>query len=248
MITWKLEIEYDGTRYRGWQILHNERTIEGELGSAARQLFSDRIGIVGAAGTDVGVHAISQIAHLKVRELQEDITPRMIQQGFNGLLPHDINVLSVRNAPEDFHARRDAVTTQYLYKISTRRTAFDKNFVWWVKEKLDVKKMENAAEMLVGRHDLSSFSLRDEFASQPPIVAVKQVEIFFEGDLICVRIKASRFLWEMVRRIVGALVEVGSGKLSDKAFQRLITFPTNSPSKFAVPASGLFLEKVFYKS
>lgn len=248
MHTWKLEIEYEGTRYRGWQIQHNERTVQGELIKSARELFSEKVAIVAAAGTDPGVHAIGQIAHLKISDLKENVTPRMIQRGFNGSLPHDINILNVQNAPEKFHARRDAITTQYVYKIATRRTAFGKNLVWWVKDELDVKKMHNAAKMLIGRQDLSSFSLKDDTTNQSPILAVKRVEVFLDSDTICFRIRASRFLWEMVRRITGALVEVGRGNLSEKAFQRLIKYPSNAPQIFISPASGLFLEKVYYKS
>ena len=247
MNTWKLEIEYEGTRFRGWQIQHNVKTIQGELMVAARELFSSRVEIYGAGRTDAGVHAIRQIAHLKAPELTENITPRQIQFGFNDLLPHDINILKVTNAPENFHARKDAVARQYLYQISTRRTAFEKNHVWWIKDNLNANEMREAAELLVGRNNFQSFCEQEEDKKQSTIVKVESAEIITEDDLILFRIKASHFLWKMVRRIVGSLAEVGRGNISVKDFERYLKFQTNAPAQFTAPPSGLFLEKVFYK-
>lgn len=247
MHTWKLEIEYEGTRYRGWQIQHNAKTVQGEIINVARQLFEGKVEIGGSGRTDAGVHAIQQIAHLKVSALKEDVRPQQIQYGFNDLLPHDINILKVQNASDNFHARHDAIARQYLYQISTRRTAFAKNLVWWVKDELDVKKMQSAAEMLVGKHNFESFSQDDETKNRSPIVMVEHAEVFLDADLICFRIKASHFLWKMVRRIVGMLAEVGRGNLSDTGFQRMLKYPTNAPAKHTAPPSGLFLEKVYYK-
>ncbi len=248
MPNWKLEIEYEGTRFRGWQIQHNAKTVQGELQVAAYQLFSGRVEIGGAGRTDAGVHALSQVAHLKVSELKTNITPRQIQFAFNDLLPHDINVKSVKNAADDFHARHDATARYYIYQISTRRTAFAKNFVWWIKDDLNVKAMTEAAQMVVGQHDFQSFSERDDNTpkKQSTIVKVEHAEIFTDGDLICFRIGAGHFLWKMVRRIVGMLAEVGRGTLSDEGFQRLLKYPSNAPAKFTAPPSGLFLERVLY--
>jgi pseudouridylate synthase I len=247
MPTWKLEIEYEGTRYRGWQIQHNAKTVQGELMKAARELFSAKAEIGGSGRTDAGVHARGQIAHLKVANMRKDITPRQIRHGFNDLLPHDINVLKVSNAPDEFHSRHDAVQRFYLYQISTRRTAFGKNFVWWIKDKLNVTEMQEAAALLVGRHDFQSFCEQEnEKKRQSTIVVVEHAEIFTDGDLICFRIGASHFLWKMVRRIVGMLAEVGRGNVSIDEFRRLLKSRSNSPAKFTAPPSGLFLEKVLY--
>ena len=122
MHTWKLEIEYEGTRYRGWQIQHNANTIQGELQKVAYQLFSGKVELGGAGRTDAGVHAVQQFAHLRVSELKTNITPRQIQFAFNDLLPHDINVKRVLNAPENFDARRDAVQRDIIF-IKSRRGA-----------------------------------------------------------------------------------------------------------------------------
>lgn len=247
MPTWKLEIEYEGTRYRGWQMQHNAKTVQGELMEVSRQLFSNRVDIHGAGRTDAGVHALRQVVHLKVPELKANITPRQIQHGFNDLLPHDINILKVQNAADDFHARHDAVARYYLYQISTRRTAFGKSLVWWIKDTLDAKAMKTAAETLVGRHDFYSFCELEEGKKQSTIVKVEHAEIFTDGDLICFRIGASHFLWKMVRRIVGMLAEVGRGNLSYDGFERLLKFKSDAPAKFTAPPSGLYLESVLYK-
>jgi tRNA pseudouridine38-40 synthase len=246
MPTWKLELEYEGTRYRGWQMQHNARTIQGEMQDAARQLFASKVEIYGSGRTDAGVHASRQIAHLKVAELQTNITPRHIQHGFNDILPHDINILKVTNAPDDFHARHDAVARYYLYQVSTRRTAMAKNFVWWVKDQLDADAMHSAAKLLVGKHDFVSFCELEEGKKQSTLVKVERAEVFRDGDLICFRIGASHFLWKMVRRIMGMLAEVGRGNLTYDSFERLLKFKSDVPAKFTAPPSGLFLEKVLY--
>lgn len=246
MHAWKLEIEYEGTRYRGWQIQHNAKTIQGEMQDAARQLFAGKFELFGAGRTDAGVHALRQIAHLKVDDLTANVTPRQIQHGFNDLLPHDINVLKVLNAPADFHARKDAIARYYLYQISTRRTAFGKNFVWWIKDRLDIDAMAEAAGILPGRHDFTSFCEIEDGKRGPSIVKIEHAEVFTDGDLICFRIGASHFLWKMVRRIVGMLAEVGRGNANIDAFARLLKFHSDIPAKFTAPPSGLFLEKVFY--
>lgn len=247
MSTWKLEIEYEGTRYRGWQIQHNARSIQGEMMDAARQLFESKVVIFGSGRTDAGVHALRQVAHLRAPHLKANITPRHIQHGFNDVLPHDINILKVTNAPDDFHARHDAVARYYLYRISTRRTAFEKNFVWWIKDKLDAKAMAHAAAMIIGKHNFASFCEAEEGKRQSTLVSVAHSEIFADRELICFRIGASHFLWKMVRRIVGMLAEVGRGNLTYDGFERLLKFESDVPARFTAPPSGLFLEQVLYK-
>lgn len=248
MPTWKLEIEYEGTRYRGWQIQHNAKSIQGELQDAARQLFASRFELFGAGRTDAGVHALHQIAHLRVAELTVNVTPRQIQHGFNDILPHDINILRVTNASDDFHARHDAVARQYIYRISRRRDAFAKSLVWWIKDELDAKAMAEAAKLLVGRHDFRSFCELEEGKRQSTFVTVETAEVWTEEDRIFFRIKASHFLWKMVRRIVGMLAEVGRGNLTFDAFERLLRFESDVPAKFTAPPSGLYLEQVYYKA
>ncbi len=247
MPTWKLELEYEGARYRGWQMQHNAKSIQGEMEAAARNLFEARAEIFGAEGTDAGVHALAQSAHLKVLELSAKITPEQIRTGFNDLLPHDINILKVTNAPDGFHARNDAVARCYLYQISPRRTAFGKNLVWWIKDALDAGSMNEAAKLLVGKHDFRSFTEPEQGGRRSTIVLVDRAEVFTQEDRICFRIGADHFLSKMVRLITGMLAEVGRGELTYDAFERLLKFESSVPSKFIAPPSGLFLEKVLYR-
>ena len=133
----------------------------------------------------------------------------------NDLLPHDINILEVEKTSQNFHARHDAKSRSYLYQISKRRTAFGKNYVWWIKDKLDFKKMESASKLFIGMHDFSSFS-DDDPEEKSTKVLIDDIQMKEEGDLILIRIVGSHFIWKMVRRIVGVLVEVGRGKKTEK--------------------------------
>ncbi len=247
MPCWKLEIEYEGTRYRGWRMEHNQKTVQGEMLVVARQLFSSKTEIMAAEDTEVGVHAHSNSAHLKVAELMADITPREIMQGFNELLPHDINILKLQNVDENFHARREAVSSEYLYQISTRRTAFAKNFVWWNKDKINVAEMQIAAELVKGKQDFVSFAQVEEGSRVSTNIYVEKSEVVAEDNLILFRIRADYFLPKMLQRLVGNLAEVGRGNLSVRDFERNLKFKTSAARKYSAPPSGMFLEKVFYK-
>ncbi len=152
----KLLLEYDGTRYSGWQKQENAKTIQGTIIQAAKEIFgNDFIDLQGSGRTDSGVHALCQVAHLDVKTV---LAPEIIRMKLNDLLPYDINILEVEKTSNNFHARHDAKSRNYLYQISKRRTAFGKNYVWWIKDKLDFKKMESASKLFIGMHDFSSFS------------------------------------------------------------------------------------------
>lgn len=241
MPTFKLTIEYDGGRYSGWQTQSNtSKTVQGHLISAARQLFHEA-DVGGAGRTDAGVHAAAQVAHLRIRKAAN---PRELARQMNDLLPHDIHVLDVQPASENFHARHDAESRIYMYQISRRRTAFGKEFVWWIKDQLNVSSMSEAARFIPGMHDFSSFSDQRGTAESTDVL-VEAVEIGEEGDLILIRIRASHFLWKMVRKLIAALVEVGRGNLSPRQFGQMIEAP-QEPFRPTAPPSGLFLEAVTY--
>ncbi|HEX5731301.1 MAG TPA: tRNA pseudouridine(38-40) synthase TruA [Blastocatellia bacterium] len=249
MQVWKLTIEYEGTRYRGWQEQKNARTIAGELGRAARTVCGPEIEIGGAGRTDAGVHALAQVAHLRTdRRLKTGELARQL----NDNLPADINVLKVEQTTRDFHARRSALARSYLYQISTRRTAFAKQYVWWVKDGLDFEAMQKVSALLVGRHNFVNFS-EPSTDDRSTIVVVDAVELALAADLVLLRITASHFLWKMVRRIVGALVELGRGNISQTVFANLLdpermghTHTDFKVAAHTAPPSGLFLERVIY--
>ena len=243
MPTWKITLEYDGTRYRGWQSQKNtERTVQGVLARAAHELFGEDVTLGGSGRTDAGVHALAQIAHLKAKK---SLAPLVIEHGLNDRLPFDVNILEVAPAPAGFHARHDAQSRTYLYRISRRRTAFDKRYVWWVKDRLDLPAMTRAAALFAGRHDFSSFCENAE-GQTSTIVVVATSEALDHGREIHYRIEASHFLWKMVRRLVGTLVEVGRGNCDTAAVEKLLREKSGEPAKWTAPPSGLFLEKVQY--
>lgn len=201
----------------------------------------------GSGRTDAGVHALAQVAHLR---LADRIEPEPFRRDINDRLPSDIHVLSVVPAPKEFHARHSAVSRSYLYQVSRRRAALAKRFVWWVKRPFDDLRMGEAAALLPGRHD---FRLFCEKPSEQPstVVVVERVEIAAAGSLILVRLVASHFLWKMVRRVVGTLVRVGTGELDRRGFEALLAGePPRSgkglPAEWTAPAAGLFLERVLY--
>lgn len=240
----KLFIEYEGTRYSGWQKQENAKTIQGSILKAAQEVFGDAfIDIQGSGRTDSGVHAICQVAHFDVKTV---LAPEIIRMKLNDMLPHDITILEVEKTSKEFHARHDATSRSYVYQISRRRTAFGKNFVWWIKDDLDFKKMESASKLFLGMNNYSSFS-DDDPTEKSTKVLIDDIQIKEDGDLILIRIIGSHFIWKMVRRIVGILAEVGRGRKSDKDILFYLNNKTNEPAKFTAPPSGLFLEKVTYK-
>jgi tRNA pseudouridine38-40 synthase len=239
----KLFIEYEGTRYSGWQKQENARTIQGSILKAAQEVFGDAfIDIQGSGRTDSGVHAICQVAHFDVKTV---LAPEIIRLKLNDMLPHDITILEVEKTNQNFHARHDATSRSYIYQISRRRTAFGKNFVWWIKDELDFKKMEQASKLFLGMNNYSSFS-DDDPTEKSTKVLIDDIQLKEEGDLILIRIIGSHFIWKMVRRIVGILAEVGRGRKSEKDILFYLNSKTNEPAKFTAPPSGLFLEKVTY--
>lgn len=245
--TYRLTIEYDGSRFSGWQDQKNAKTIVGELKAAFKDAGFEPSDLGGAGRTDAGVHALAQVAHLRLKKKSDGVS---LANAVNHRLPGGIHVLAIDPVPESFHARHDASSRTYLYQISKRRTAFAKRFVWWVKEPLDVSKMREAAAMLAGRHD---FRLLSDLAEgqTSTIVVVEKAEIIEQGALILFRFTASHFLWRMVRRVVGALKKVGEGSLSLAEWQGLLAAKAapperGTPAEWTAPASGLFLEHVQY--
>jgi tRNA pseudouridine38-40 synthase len=240
----KLYIEYEGTRYSGWQVQKNSRTVQGILLDAAKQIFkNEKIDIQGSGRTDSGVHALNQVAHLDVKTI---LAPEIIRMKFNDLLPHDINLIEVEKASNNFHARHDVEKRSYIYQVAKRRTAFGKNFVWWIKDNLNINSMEAASKLFQGMHDFVSFT-DDEKTEKSTKAFIDNILIKETDSLILIRITGSHFLWKMVRRIVGVLVEAGRGKLSNAEIQKYLTVYSNEPAKYTAPPSGLFLEKILYK-
>lgn len=249
MPRFKLLIEYAGTRYSGWQIQQNARTVQGEIDRAVREVARRReFELYGSGRTDAGVHALAQVAHL---ELYTELPPESLRRKINDELPPDIHIRALEKVPHRFHARHDAVSRSYLYQLSRRRTAFAKPFVWWVKEPLNVDAMRDAAIAFVGMKNFESFT-DDEPGEKSTLVLVEGLDIVEAGALILIRIQGSHFLWKMVRRIVGVLASVGRGDMRAKDAGALLNEkPADdqrvNPAALTAPAAGLFLEGVYYQ-
>jgi tRNA pseudouridine38-40 synthase len=244
MARFKLTLEYDGARYAGWQIQRKDRSVQGELLDVAKKIFeTEDIEVYGAGRTDAGVHAREQVAHLEVPVA--NMTPEQMLMRFNDDLPHDINILRIEKAHPKFHARHDARSRSYVYQISKRRDAFAKKYVWWVRDRLDVKAMSAAAARLEGFHDFRSFG-DVEKEGQSTMVEMTRVEVHEDADRIYIHLTGSHFLWKMVRRIVGVLVEVGRGRMTGQTVEDFLQNGSREPARLTAPPSGLFLEKVRY--
>jgi pseudouridylate synthase I len=243
MARFKLTVEYDGTKFRGWQYQPNQPTIMGRIMEACSIVFNtNKFELYGAGRTDAGVHAIAQVAHL---EVNTQLPTRIIKFQLNDQLPSAINILHVEKVDTRFHARHDAVARSYVYQIATRRTAFGKNNCWWIKDKLNIAAMYEAAEVLHGFNDYASFgSSEDEDASTK--VDIHWVRIYEVESSIIIHIVGSHFLWKMVRRMVGVLVEVGRGNLVIDQVKGMLTTYSSIPAKLTAPPSGLYLERVYY--
>jgi len=248
MQTFKLTLEYDGSRFSGWQEQINARTVQGELKQAVRDLFQADVEVQDAGRTDAGVHAVGQVAHLKLRDKATRLEPEEILRELNDRLPSSVAVLDIAAAPARFHARHDAISRPYFYQISTRKTALSKRYVWWVKEPLDIRRMQAAASLLIGRHDFAAFRATDPSKpSKSTVVVVDAAEVAPDEHLIVFRIQASHFLWKMVRRLTGVLVKKGEMQVKD--FRRLFQGKPDQRYDIAAwtaPASGLFLEGIRY--
>jgi tRNA pseudouridine38-40 synthase len=216
--------------------------VAGEIQTAIRAALHETPKLIGAGRTDQGVHAEGQVANFYSRSA---LPPPQIADALNQVLPADINILEARDVPATFHSRHDALARRYRYQIASRRSAFFKRLIWWVRQPLLHQAMEEAARSLVGRHDFSSFADRSGEIAEP------RVQVFTaslrRGEfLTSFTIEADHFLPRMVRRVVGVLVQIGLGNLPPEAIGRFLAETVDDPAQWTAPSSGLFLERVLY--
>jgi tRNA pseudouridine38-40 synthase len=244
MPTVKLILEYDGSRYAGWQRQPDQPTVQEAVETALFQLTQETVSVIGAGRTDSGVHAIGQVASFRI---ERQWSPREWMRGLNARLPDDVAVRSVFLVSDDFHARYAARGKLYEYRILNRpeRPALDRAYLWHVHKTLDPSAMERAASHLVGSHDFTSFegTLTD---NEDPVCDLRQLSLAREGDLIRVLAYADRFLKHMVRAIVGTLVEVGHGKRAPDSLKTILAARDRTAAGRTAPPQGLFLVRVDY--
>ena len=241
----KIIIEYDGTDYHGWQCQANLPTVQKTIEDAIRKITRENVKITGSGRTDAGVHAIGQVANFFI-ETQMD--PETLQKALNSTLPRDISIIKTQEVPEGFHAQFSSRSKVYEYRIFNRPhpPALQRNRVWHIQEKLDTKKMREAAAYLEGTHDFSVFATAD-ITVKTTVRTVKRVHVRKTREgIILIEIEADGFLKRMVRMITGTLVQTGRGKLTPQGFGQILAEGQKTKNVFTAPPSGLFLKKVIY--
>ncbi len=238
----KLTIEYDGSRYAGWQRQENAPTVQEEIEKSLSRILQQRIVVHGAGRTDAGVHARGQVAHFTTSTF---LDPFRILGGLNGTLPEDIIVRRAEEVPLDFHARFSAKSRSYSYTITLVPSALLRKYAWYVPHRLETAQLDRAAGSIVGTRSFRSFC-----RVQPDVnhyfCAVSEAFWSVECEVLKFRITANRFLHGMVRGLVGTMVDVARGHLTMDEYDRLLRQGERSDAGQSAPARGLVLEEVTY--
>jgi tRNA pseudouridine38-40 synthase len=244
MATFKVILEYDGTNYAGWQRQLQQPTIQAAVEEALAAVAQERIAIVGAGRTDAGVHALGQVASFRT---ERPLTHQDWLRALNALLPKDICARSVQQVADDFHARYSAIGKLYEYRILNRpeRSALERGRVWHLRKRLDITAMNQAAAALVGLRDFSSFE-GSPTENTNPLCRLEQLDLHAEGDVIRIEAYADRFLRQMVRAMVGTLVEVGLGTRTAESLAAVLAAKSRAAAGQTAPPQGLFLVRVDY--
>lgn len=241
----RLTIEYDGTDYFGWQIQKRKPTVQGEIKKVLERILEEKIKLIGAARTDSGVHALGQVANFKTRN--KKLTTDNFIKALNSLLSSDIVIKEVKIVPDSFHARYSAKSKIYCYHILKQLlpSALERRFSWHIPESLHWKKIREASKYFVGKYDFSPFSVTGS-SRKSGQCAVRDFKIKKVKNLYILQIEANYFLYKMVRRIVGALIEVGRGKIEPEYTRALLHGKASALRAQTAPPHGLFLVKVKY--
>lgn len=244
MKNYKITIQYDGTKYNGWQRQKNTKnTIQEKFESVLSKMCDKNIEIFASGRTDAGVHAVSQVANFKC---ETDKTTDEIKDYLNHYLPADILVTSIEEVHERFHSRLNAVSKTYEYTIATKKPdVFIRKYVFFADKKPDIQKMRSAAKLFEGSHDFKGFSSLGK-TKKSTVRTVNFIEITEENELVKIRINANGFLYNMVRIISGTLFDIGIGKLESSAIEEVFESKERTKAGTTLPASGLRLVKVYY--
>ncbi len=245
MPNFRLTIEYDGTSYHGWQRQKNRRTVQEEIENALSEMTRQKIILTGSGKTDAGVHALGQVANFCC---ETNLTPEIFQKGLNSMLDDDIVIRECQQANENFHARFDVKSKLYHYRIMNHfiPTAIGRQYIWFIRKKLNIKAMQDAILHLIGKHDFKSF----EGAGSPRKHTIRSV--FHAGlaeqadGYLIFEIEADGFLRFMVRNIVGTLADVGFGKIMPDEFREILLSKDRNQAGATAPPQGLFLVQVKY--
>ncbi|NQT32681.1 MAG: tRNA pseudouridine(38-40) synthase TruA [Candidatus Omnitrophica bacterium] len=244
MRTIKLTISYDGTNYRGWQLQKNGWTLQAEIEKAIKKVFKKHHRLYAAGRTDTGVHARGQVAHFKTAGT---VPAGKIKTALNSFLPEDIAIIKSEEVPGDFHARFNAKKKHYRYYITTsrKRDPFGERYLWRIPYDLDVSLMRSEARKLLGTHDFRSFQASEK-KERSSVRRITKIDIKKNGSQISIDIEADGFLYNMVRNIVGTLVDIGRGYSPPGSMQKILKSKDRREAGPTAPAKGLFLAEVKY--
>ncbi|HHW30157.1 MAG TPA: tRNA pseudouridine(38-40) synthase TruA [Clostridiaceae bacterium] len=240
----KLTIEYDGTGYHGWQTQANAVTVQDTLEKCIKKLTGEDCNLIGSSRTDVGVHALGQVANFYTNS---KIPAEKFSFALNSVLPDDIVIVSSEEAGPDFHARFHAKAKRYLYYIynSTFPSALLRNRAWHVPYSLDISLMESASTYLKGTHDFTAFRAAGS-TTKTSIRTIMDITLVKKQKIIEIDVLGNGFLYNMVRIIAGTLVEVGRGKICPDSIPAILESRDRSNAGITAPAHGLYLAQVFY--
>ena len=238
-----IHLAYDGTRYHGWQIQPNGISVEGEIELRLSTLLRQPIDIVGAGRTDAGVHARHMVAHF---DFEDGCDTKQLCYRLNRMMPPDICIYKIEKVADDLHARFSATSRTYHYYISTKRNPFNRQYTWLCHYDLDFELMNQAAEILMEYKDFASFCKSHTDVKTTLCNIIEANWIKDDEGCYYFRIKANRFLRNMVRAVVGTLVEVGRHRLSLDDFRNVIEGKKRTMAGESMPANALFLEKIEY--
>ncbi|MBL8039446.1 MAG: tRNA pseudouridine(38-40) synthase TruA [Nitrospira sp.] len=244
MSTIKLTLEYDGTAYAGWQRQPDQPTIQAAVETAIFGVTQITVPVIGAGRTDAGVHALGQVASFRI---DRDMTPRQWARALNAHLPESIVVRSVELMPDSFHARHSAKGKLYEYHILNRpeRPAVERAYWWHIHQPLDDEAMSTAGNTFIGVHDFSSFQTQPT-DNDDPICHLQRFTVVREGHRLRIEVYADRFLKQMIRSIVGTLLEIGLGKRRAESLTAILNARDRSAAGKTAPPQGLFLVRVDY--
>lgn len=238
--------QYKGTNYCGWQsqTVSKLPSIQSEIERVLSRLLNSEIKIFGSGRTDAGVHALGQTFHF---DCDKEIDAYKFVHGFNELVNNDIVLLDIKQVSEDFHARFSAKNKTYLYKIemSKKPNPFNENLTLQFHQDLDIKKMEEAKEFFVGKHNFQNFTSKEEDEANF-VRTIEKISFKLNENILEIELTGDGFMRYMVRMIVGTLIQVGLGKLDVGKINEFLTNPIRKPSSFKAPSCGLYLKEVLY--
>ncbi len=242
---YKMIIQYDGTRYDGWQRQGNTgNTIQSKLEAVLGRMTGEELEVDGSGRTDAGVHAIAQVASV---HMDTDKTPLEIMNYVNQYLPDDIAVTKLEEAPDRFHSRLNATGKVYTYwiEMSPKCPVFQRKYIYTLGQKLDVEAMRQAAKLLCGTHDFKSFCSKKTI-KKSSVRTLKSISFHERGSQLEIHVAGNGFLYNMVRILIGTLIEVGLGKRKPESMKEILEAKDRQAAGPTAPACGLFLTAVLY--